>query len=167
LSDEVIDRTARNKIAASERSFGDLHEEFVDLRKGFGEHRQEFRSFLDGPFREHDHADQDRQAVAIKEFAKLSTKLDAIDESVKKIEGRQWEETSKTHNLPPSTPQHRRMSPEVRQGGVVAGLVAAVIALTEAIKFLAHPASPPPPNTAQIAAEVAKALTEHTVPSKP
>jgi hypothetical protein len=167
MPEEVIDRTARKKMTEFESSFGDLREEFDEHRSEFKEHRSEFRRFADGSFRAHEQADQDRQEIAISEFAKLGTKLTSIDESVKKIEGRQWEETSKTHNLPPSTPQHRRMSPEVRQGGVVAGLVAAVIALTEAIKFLAHPASPPPPNTAQIAAEVAKALTEHAVPSKP
>jgi hypothetical protein len=167
MSEEVIDRTAREKIAQFELSFGDLREEFDSHRGEFGEHRVEFRKFTDGSFRAHEQADQDRQEIAISEFAKLGTTLKAIDESVKKIEGRQWEETTASRNLRDAAPisKHPRVSPELRQGGIVAGLVTAVIALAEVVKALVHPAPPPPPNTTEIAVEVAKALTAQ--PKKP
>jgi hypothetical protein len=157
MPEEVIDRTARKKMTEFESSFGDLREEFDEHRSEFKEHRSEFRRFADGSFRAHEQADQDRQEIAISEFAKLGTKLTSIDESVKKIEGRQWEETSKTHNLPPPS-KRPRVSPELRSGGLIATLVAAVMALIEVVKALVHPAPPPPPNTTQIAVEVAKAL---------
>ena len=166
MSEEVIDRAAREKIARFELSFGDLREEFDAHRGEFNEHRTEFRRFTDTSFRAHAQADQDRQEIAISEFAKLGTTLKAIDESVKKFEGRQWAESTGSRNLRDVTPmsKHPRMSPELRQGGVMAGLVAVIMGLIEVVKWLTHPV-PPPLNTTEIAVEVAKALAAQ--PKKP
>ena len=161
MSDETVDHVARRKIAEFELSFGDLREEF-------DEHRHEFRDFRDNEFRAHDRADEKREQTVMVELGKIGKSIESLTTDVRKIDGRQWEETTANRHLSEITPtsKRHRMSPELRQGGIVAGLVAAVIALSEAVKAIAHPTPPPPPDTTQIAVEVAKALAGH-IPASP
>lgn len=159
---EVIDLEARSRLNSFEASFGDLRTEFDD-------YRQEFRDFRDKEFRDHDRADEKREQTVMVELGKIGKSLEVLTSDVRKIDGRQWEETTANRHLREITPMSKRvkMSPEVRQGGIFTVLVAAVIALTEAVKALVHPAPPPPPTTTEIAVEVAKALTGHVPAPSP
>ena len=123
MTDEVIDREARARIASFEQSFGDLRVEFDD-------HRSEFREFVSGPFRDHEGRDQERQGEAMVEFGKIGTKLDGLSKQVANIEGRQWDETSKTHHL---TPTSKRPTP--LDSRTLLALVGVIVALGHALSM--------------------------------
>ena len=104
------------------------------------------------------------------DVSKLVTGFATLNETLKPIIKAYWgEDSSKVTNMTPvSSRKASRVTPELRQGGVIAALVAAVLALAEVVKAYAHPVPPPPPSPTEIATEVARAImATQAVPSAP
>lgn len=112
----------------------------------------------------HEREDDERHVKLGTDVSKLITGFATLNTTLEPIVKAYWgEDSSKVTHLRESRdsskpPKHSKMSPEVRQGGIIAGLVTVVLALAEVIKAIVHPAPPPPPSTAEIAAQIAKAL---------
>jgi len=88
-------------------------------------------------FAGHERSDEERTIAVVKELATVGTKLDGISKQVANIEGRQWDETSKTQHVTPLS-SNKHVSRPIDNKMVVA-LTGAIVILVQLLgKVIEH-----------------------------